>query len=58
MKNTAFDDIKKSDNINEMAALISNITWGCGDCSPDSKEQCKECLITLLNQTMEDIING
>lgn len=58
MKNIAFDDIKKSDNINEMAALISNITWGCSDCSPDNKEQCKECLTTLLNQSVKDIING
>lgn len=44
MKNTAFDDIKKSDNINEMAALISKITWGCGDCSPDAKSNAKSVL--------------
>ena len=53
-----FDDIKKSNNIDEMAELIGNITWICGDCSPDNKEQCKECLTTLLNQTMEDVLNG
>ncbi len=53
-----YDDIKRSENVEQMAALLCDITWVCGDCSPDSKEQCKECLSSLLTQSAEDIVNG
>lgn len=45
-------------SLEKMAEILSEITWGCGDCSPDNKEQCVECLKTLLDENLETIKNS
>jgi len=35
--------------------LLSETTWIYGDCSPDNKEQCQECLSDILKSHLEEI---
>lgn len=52
---TVHEELKNSTSIEESAELMSCITQGCGECSPDSKEQCISCLMELLAETKETI---
>lgn len=47
-----YSDLKKCNNEEEVAKLLSEITWTCGDCSPDSKEQCQKCLTNILKHPL------
>ena len=50
-----YEELKSSTSIEEAAELLSCITQSCGECSPDSKEQCISCLMELLAETASSI---
>lgn len=53
-----YEEIKGSKNIKEAAELVSCITQTCGDCSPDSKEQCVSCLTEMLSETKKTVMES
>lgn len=52
------DNIKETKNCSEMAEIMSQITYGCGDCSPDNREQCKECLEDILSKELQEFLDS
>lgn len=52
---SVYEELKRNTSIEEAAKLLSCITQGCGECSPDSKEQCISCLTELLAETASSI---
>lgn len=53
-----FDLLVQCKSAEEMAEIMSHISYGCGDCSPDSREQCEECLKEILSQDLQDFLNS
>lgn len=53
-----YEEIKGSKNIKKAAELVSCITQTCGDCSPDSKEQCVSCLTEMLSETKKSVMES
>lgn len=50
-----YSDLKNCNSDREAAKLLSEITWTCGDCSPDSQAQCQKCLVNILKHPLETI---
>lgn len=53
-----FKDLKETEEADKMAALLSQITYGCGDCSPDSREQCEKCLNEILLEELDEFLQS
>jgi len=57
-KESYFEELHNAKTIEDMAKLLSEITWQCSDCSSDGQECCQQCLCDILKQSINNGTNN
>lgn len=52
LKFTTLYERLKLMSIEDMATTLSEMTWVCGDCSPDNQNDCVKCIQKQLSRSL------